>query len=157
MEKKEVKVTGMVRLQVLDSNGNVLQDTGFQKNTITNVAFAVFSGLVGATGSQTAFSYIAVGTDTTAPAASQTTLGAEIVDSGLARAAATVSRSTTTQTNDTLQFDKTFSVTGSKTVGEVGIFNASSSGVMAGRKLVSPTIAVVNTNQLVCTYKITFS
>lgn len=154
--KDDVTIKGYVRLQVRDREGKLLQDTGFEKNLITNVALAVFSGLVGATGAQTAFSYLAVGTDATAAAASQTTLVAEIVDSGLARAAATVTRSTTTQTNDTLQFDKTFTVTGTKTVAEVGVFNAASVGVMAARK-VPTAVSVVNGNTLAVTYKLIFS
>jgi hypothetical protein len=156
MEKESTKISGYVRLVVKNKEGNILQDTGFQKNTITNGALAVFSGLVGATGAQTAFTYLAVGTDATAALASQTTLIAEISDSGLARHAATITRSTTTQTNDTLQLDYTWTVTGSKTVNEIGVFNASSSGVMAARK-VTGAISVANGNSLLATYKIIFS
>jgi len=151
----QIKVEGQVRLQVI-KDGVVLQDTGFQKNTITNVAFAVFSGLVGATGAQTAFTYLAVGTDNTAASASQTALIAEIVDTGLARAAATVSRVTTTQTNDTLQLTYTWTASGSKTVNEIGVFNAASSGTMAARKLTG-ALPLVNGAQLVATYQIKFS
>ena len=150
----QIKVEGQVRLQVI-KDGVVLQDTGFQKNTITNVAFAVFSGLVGATGAQTAFTYLAVGTDNTAASASQTALIAEIVDTGLARAAATVSRVTTTQTNDTLQLAYTWTASGSKTVNEIGVFNAASSGTMAARKLTT-ALALVNGAQLIATYQIKF-
>jgi len=155
-EKEDVKIQGFVRLVVKDKDGNVIQDTGFKKNVITNGALAVFSGLVGNTGAQTAFTYLALGTDSTVAAASQTALGAEIVDTGLARHAATVTRSTTTQTNDTLQLDWTWTATGSKTVVEIGMFNASSSGVMAARKLTG-ALSVVNTNTLAATYKIVFS
>lgn len=157
MKKQDhIKIEGFVRLQVKDSIGNLLQDTGFQKNGITNVALAAFSGLIGNTGSQTAFTYLAVGTGTTAFAASQTTLVTEITDTGLARAAATISRSTTTQTADTLQLDYTWTATGTKTIGEVGVFNAASVGVMAARK-VPTAVTVVNTQTLLVTYKIVFT
>lgn len=146
----------MVRVVTKDRNGNVLIDTGFQKNQITNASLAVFAGLSGNTGAQTAFTYLAVGTSNTATAASQTTLQAEIVDSGLARAAATVTRSTTTQTNDTLQLDYTWTASGTKTVEEVGVFNAASSGVMAGRKLTG-SLPLINTSTLAITYKIIFA
>src|SRR5690349_7431749 len=82
-------------------NGKLLSRSRVH-NTITNVYFAVAAGLVGNTGSQTAFGYLALGTSNTAPSASQTTLVAETVVSGLARTTATISRTTTTQTNDTL-------------------------------------------------------
>lgn len=156
MHKESIQVNGYVRLQVKDKDGNLLTDTGFQRNTIVNAALAVFSGLVGATGSQTAFTFLAVGTDSTAASASQTALIAEIVDTGLARHAATVTRSTTTQTNDTLQLDYTWTATGSKTINEIGVFNAASSGVMAARKLTG-ALSVANTNTVIATYKIIFS
>lgn len=151
-----IKITGIVRLIVKDKFGNIKDDSGWMKNTITNAALAVFSGLIGNVGSQTAFSYLALGTSTTAAAASQTTLVAEITDTGLSRAAATVTRSTTTQTNDTLQFDHTWTATGNKTVEEIGVFNASSSGVMAGRKVTGSKV-MTNTDTLVATYKLIFS
>ena len=121
-----------------------------------NAALAVFSGLAGNTGAQTAFTYLAVGTSSTAVSASQTTLGAEITDSGLARAAATVSRVTTTQTNDTLQLAYTWTASGSKTVEEIGYFNASSSGVMGGRALTT-TKTLVNGETLAAVYQVKFS
>lgn len=157
MQKDYIKVEGFIRLQVKDREGNLLRDTGFEKNGITNAALAAFSGLVGNTGSQTAFTYLAVGTGATAFSASQTTLVAEIVDSGVARVAATITRSTTTQTNDTLQLDYSWSVTGTKTVAEIGVFNAASNGVMAARKVPASTVVIVNGNTLVATYKIVFS
>ena len=136
--------------------GVLMLDTGFIKNTITNASFAVLSGLAGNTGAQTAFTYLAVGTSNTAASASQTALGGEIVDSGLQRAAATVSRVTTTQTNDTLQLSKAFTVTGTKTVEEIGIFNASSSGTMLGRALTG-TQSLVNGSVITLVYKVKFA
>lgn len=153
---KTIKIEGYVRLEHRNAEGNLLFDTGFMKNGTPNVAFAVFSGLVGNTGSQTAFTFIAVGTSSTAFAAADTALGAEISDSGLSRAAATVSRVTTTQTNDTLQLAKTFTATGTKTVTEAGIFNAAS-GVIMGGRVVFTGIGVVNTDTLTITYKVKFA
>lgn len=120
-------------------------------NKMTNASLAAISGLIGNTGSQTAFTYLAVGTSTTAVSAAHTALQAEIVDSGLARAAATVSRTTTTQTNDTLSLVKSFTASGSKTIEEVGIFNASSAGVMLARALTS-SVAVISGNVVTVTY-----
>ena len=153
--KENTHIKGMVRI-VHKRNGKVLSDTGFIRNQITNTSFAVFSGLAGNTGSQTAFTYLAVGTSSTAVSAGHTALQAEITDSGLARASATVTRSTTNQTNDTLQLDYTWTASGTKTVQEIGVFNAASSGVMAGRVLTGAKALTAN-DQLVATYKIIFS
>jgi hypothetical protein len=125
-------------------------------NGITNTGFAAEAGLVGNTGSVSPFTYLAVGTSSTAFSASQTALLGEISTSGLARASATVSRVTTTQTNDTLQLTKTFVLSGSATVEEVGAFNASSSGVMLGRALTG-TVTLVSGDEFIATYKFKFA
>ncbi len=133
-----------------------ISDSGFVKNGTPTVAFAVFSGLVGNTGSQIAAGWLAVGTSNTAFVSSQTTLVAEITDTGFSRAAATVARATITNTNDALTLTKTFTSTGSKTIEEAGVFNAASSGVMLGRTLTgSKTFA--NGESYVLTYRIKFS
>ena len=151
-----VKLTGIVRLVCKRADGTIKWDTGFMKNTITNASLAIVSGLVGNTGSETAFTYLAVGENNADESAGHTALQAEIEDSGLARAAATVSQVTTTQTDDTLQLTKTWTASGSKTVEEVGIFNASSGGTMLGRKKTGSK-AVINGETLTGTYKIVFS
>lgn len=151
----KLKIKGIVELTIRDKNGKV-RDHSVIENATMNAALAVFSGLIGATGAQTAFTYLGLGTSNTAVAASQTTLGAEISTLGLQRASATVSRTTTNQTNDTLQLTKTFTATGSISVEEVGYFNAASSGVMGGRALTT-TKSLVNGETLTVTYKIIFS
>lgn len=159
MIKDALKIGGVFNFKIYENTrdfamGIIKQEIDVH-NTMTNASLAVISGLVGNTGAQTAFGYIAVGTDATAPAASQTALVAEIVDSGLSRAAATVSRTTTTQTNDTLVLAKTFTVTGTKTIAEVGIFNASSSGTMLCRA--TPTAAsLISGNVFLVTYSVKF-
>ncbi len=120
-------------------------------NKMTNASLAVISGLVGNTGAQTAFGYIGLGTSSTAVSAAHTGLQAEIVGSGLTRAASTNSRTTTTQTNDTLNFVKIFTATGSQSIEEIGIFNASSSGTMLARALTG-TVSVANGNVITATY-----
>lgn len=149
-------IKGQVRLQCFDENGNLKWDTGFMKNTITNAGLGVISGLVGNVGSEVAFTYLAVGTSNTAESAAHTALQAEITDSGLERAAATVSQETTTQTDDTLQLTKTWSVTGTKTVEEIGAFNDASAGTMLGRKLTTSK-SVVSGDTLIGTYQFVFA
>jgi len=125
-------------------------------NTITNAGKAEIANLAGNVSTPAAFTYIAVGIGTTAANAADTTLESEIVDSGLERASATVSRVTTTVTNDTLQLVKSFSVTGTKAVTEVGALNASSSGVLLGRQVFS-AVNVVSGDTLAITYKFKFA
>ena len=153
-EKNEIKVKGLVRLQVI-KDGKVLQDTGEMENTITYTGLAQLALLAG-DATAVPFTYLAVGTSSTAAAATQTTLVAEITDTGLERAEATVSRVTTTQTNDTLQLTYTWTATGAKTVEEIGIFNDASAGTMLGRK-VTGALVLVDTATLVATYKVKFA
>lgn len=125
-------------------------------NIITSAGLAAMASRCNGDGSVAVFGYLAVGTGTNAADISDTTLQSEITDSGLARAAATVSRVTTTVTNDTAQFDKVWSVTGTKAITEVGVLNASSLGVLLGRQVFS-AINVVNTYVFQITYKFKFS
>lgn len=156
IQDKLQKLGGRFNLVCRDAQGNIKWETDWFDNSIMNVGFAALSGLAGNTGAQTAFTFLAVGTSNTAVVASQTTLVAEVVDTGLARAAATVSRVTTTQTNDTLQLTYTWTASGTKTIEEIGVFNAASSGVMLARALTTSK-AMVNTDQLTGTYQIKFS
>lgn len=94
------------------------------------------------TGSYAAANYIALTANTTAPAAGDTTLTAEITTAGggLIRAQATYAH---TAGASTYTLTKTFTTNGSDslpvTVGKIGVFNASSSGTMVFETLVSPT------------------
>lgn len=141
---------GVFKLTLRDKDGNVLEEREAH-NKMTNASLAVLTGLIGNTGAQTAFGYLALGTDNTAAAASQTALVSEIVTNGLSRAATTNSRTTTAQTNDTLVFTKTFTVSGASTIQEIGIFNDSSTGTMLCRAVVS-SLTTVSGTSLQCTY-----
>jgi len=156
MEYKDtIKITGLIKAVLKDANGKI-KGIREVKNTITNVSFAVFAGLAGAVDTQTAFTYLALGTGTTAAAATDTALETEITDSGLARAGATVTRETTTLTNDTLQLDYTWTASGSKAVTEAGALNAASVGVLAGRQVFT-ALAAESSDTIQITYKFKFS
>ena len=116
----------------------------------------MFAALLYGDASATPFTYIAVGTSSTAAAATDTTLGAEITDSGLERAAGTVSRVTTTVTNDTFQITKMWTASGTKTVEEVGVFNANSAGTMGNRALTGSK-GVNSGETLTGTYQVKFA
>lgn len=120
-------------------------------NLVTTVGKAAMASRLNGSGGEAAFTYIAVGTGTTAAAVGDTTLQTETATSGLSRVAATVSRTTTDTTNDTAQLQTTFSVTGTVAVTESGVFNAASSGVLLARQVFS-AVNVVNGDSLQITW-----
>lgn len=124
-------------------------------NLVTSAGKAQLALLAG-DASATPFTYLELGTSSTAVSVGQTALIAAITDTGLARAAATVSRVTTTVTNDTLQLVYTWTASGSKTIEEVGVFNAASSGTMLSRALTTSRI-LVNNDTFIVTYKVAFA
>ena len=148
-----IKFDGVYTIEVRDKDGN-LKDREVVENLIVNTGLAEIAGLVGNTGSPTAFTYLAVGSASTAAAATDTTLETELTDGGLERAAATVTRTTTTATNDTLQLVKTFTVTGTKTVREVGVFNDSSAGTMLSRSVLTTDKNLEGGNTFTLTYQL---
>lgn len=115
-------------------DGVVLR-TDTYHNLVTNAGFAGIAARLGALGSVAAFTYIAIGTGTTAAAVTDTALQTEITTGGGARAAATTTLATTTVTNDTLQLDYTFVFSSSFSVSETGVLNASSSGTLLNRRV----------------------
>jgi hypothetical protein len=121
-------------------------------NLVTDAGKAGVASRINAAGGEAAFTYIGVGTGTTAANAADTTLQTELATSGLSRAAATASRVTTDVTNDTAQLVYTFTVTGTAAVTESGVFNAASSGVLLARQVFS-AINVVNGDSLQITWK----
>lgn len=149
-----LKIKGRVSFQIIDIYGNV-RDTWSVNNLIVNAGKALLASLAG-DAAAVPFTFLALGTSSTAVAASQTALQAEITTNGFQRAAATVSRITTTVTNDTLRLVKTFTATGSHTVEEVGIFNDASAGTMLGRALTT-TKSVVSGETLAVTYDVIFA
>lgn len=148
------KLQGEFRLIHRKADGTLVSDETV-KNIFTNAGKAQLALLCG-DATATPFTYVAVGTSSTAVTATDTTLNAEIIDSGLARASGTVTRITTTVTNDTYQISKVFTASGSKTIEEVGVFNASSSGTMLSHAL-SGTKSVASGDTLTVTYTLKIS
>lgn len=120
-------------------------------NLITTTGKAGVASRINGDGSEAAFTYIAVGTGTTAANVADTTLETESATAGLSRAAATVSRTTTDTTNDTARLQKTFTVTGTVAVTESGVLNAASTGTLLARQVFS-AINVVNGDSLQITW-----
>lgn len=96
------------------------------------------------------YKYHEVGTDNTAEANSQTAL---VATSGIARATGTQVEAAA----DQYQSVATVTADTSETWQEHGIFNASTSGVMMDRSLISPTVSVVASDTVQFTYTITFN
>lgn len=125
-------------------------------HTPTEVGFAEIANLAGNVTSPVAFTYLEVGTGTTAENPAHTTLVTPVTDTGLARAAATCTRVQTTVANDTLQLYKDWTATGVKILREIGAFNANAAGIMLGRKLFD-AITTANGDHFQATYKFKFS
>ena len=102
------------------------------------------------------FDYLAIGTGTTAAAAGDTTLQTEIASGGGSRAAATLSRVTTSVTNDTAQLVYTWTFSSSFAVTECGVFSASSGGTLLARQVFA-ALNVASGDTLAITYKVAVS
>jgi hypothetical protein len=127
--KGAIGVSGKVRL--LHKRGEkVISDDTFC-NTITTAGIAEVAGLIN--GSRTgAFTYLALGDSGTEATAADTALTNEITAAGLARVAATCTRTITDTANDTAQLLHTFTATNTQAVREVGIFDSAAVGIMLG-------------------------
>ena len=124
---------------------------------IPNAGLAEMANLWAGDSTPLPMTHIAVGSGDTAFSAADTTLETEIVASGLSRVAVTPTRVTTSTANDTVQMVTTFTVTGTATIKEVGILNASSSGDLGGRTVLTTPKDVVNGSSYTVTYKTIFA
>ena len=122
----------------------------------TNAGFVELAKHATGTGSPVAWTYMALGTGTGQTASATTLDNENTASNGLQRASATASTVTTTVTNDTAQWVKTFTSTATVTITEAGIFNASSGGDMLVVGDLSPTAPMVSTDTLTLTIKCQF-
>lgn len=125
-------------------------------NLVTSAGLAGIASRINGAGSEAAFTYIAIGTGTTAAAAGDTALETEITTGGGARAAATASRTTTTVTNDTATLVHTFTFSASFAVTEAGALNAASAGVLLNRQVFS-AVNVVSSDTLQVTIDVSLA
>lgn len=115
---------------------------------ITNAGKAAMASRLNGSGAEPVFVQIGIGTGAVAAALTDTTLGTEVKADGtaaagvhaLSSAGTTVSRVTTTVTNDTAQITGPIAITGSIALTEAGVFNINTSGVLLCRQV----FAVVN-------------
>lgn len=95
---------------------------------IPDAGLVVMGKLLGGVDDVAPFTYIAVGSGSTANATSTTALATEITDTGFARV-----QVTPTMTGDVCSWATTFTATGVATVREIGLLNASSDGTLGLR------------------------
>lgn len=132
MEKENTKIKGSLILTLKHKDGSV--EVRRKDNLILNVGFDFIANAIGSANSRPAvIGYTAVGTGTTAVAASQTSLVTE-----LARKAATYSHTTGTKVFSFTTYFAAGEATGAIT--EAGVCNASSGGIFLDRV----TFAVIN-------------
>jgi len=120
MLQDSLKLSGRVGIVLRDKDGNIIEEQTTENLVVNDGLNYICSRMEGT--SQDVMSHMAVGTDSTAVAAGDTTLGTE-----LARVALT---STTVSTN-TIEYVASYSAgTGTGALVEAGIFNAASAGDM---------------------------
>lgn len=145
--EEAVGVRGEVVARVI-RNGQVIREEK-SSNLVVNAGKNALAGLFYGEGGINAFKYVAVGSGTNAPQATDTALQSEITGYGLARTLATGSR-----TDNETTLTASWNVTGSVTVSESGIFNASSAGTMFARVTFSG-LPLVNGDYFELRWKVT--
>lgn len=121
--------------------------------TITNKGIETSARLINNVSPASAFTYIATGTGSTAESVAHTTLASENTSYGAARAAATCSFTSP----GTAQWLKLFIFSGTVVIREIGVFNASSSGDMFLRGLLSANQTFGNGDSVQITITTTIS
>lgn len=128
--QEEMKMIGALKIVLTDENGQVKEEREIPNLVVTTGKGFIASRMVGTSAS--IMSYMAVGSDSTSPAAGNTTLGTE-----LGRVALTSG----TASGAVATYVATFGTgVGTGAIVEAGIFNDNTSGTMLCRT----TFAVVN-------------
>jgi hypothetical protein len=154
MEEKNIAVRGFYRVNLRDSNGELVGDSGWLENVVVNLGFNQYLvSTLGAIAGSKQVSHAALGTGA-APGAADTTLAGEVVKRK-AVTAATSSSSKTLRLTATFGSTDSF-VTNTQNISNIGLFNTSSGGtIFAGNTYASSSCA---TNQQVeATYDILFA
>jgi hypothetical protein len=128
---EDLKVTGELKIVVTDEDGNVKQEHTVPNLVVTAGRNFIASRMVGTT--QGIMSHMAVGSGTTAPALSQTTLVTQLGSRN--------TLSTSSVSGNVVTYAATFGAgQGTGAVTEAGVFNAATGGTMLCRT----TFAVIN-------------
>ena len=148
MIQESMQLHGAMTLLISRANGDT--ETVYQDNLIVNVGFDFIADAIGKSASRpSVMGYIALGTGTTASAATQSALVTEI-DRNAATYAHTAGTKTFTFTADFLAGDATGAIT------EAGVFNAATAGIMFDR-VVFPVVNKGADDSLTAVFTFTMS
>ena len=148
MIDESMQLHGAMTLIVSRANGDT--ETIYRDNLIVNVGFDFIADAIGKAASRPAvMGYIALGTGTTAAAATQSALVTEL-DRNAATYAHTAGTKTFTFTADFLAGDGTGAIT------EAGVFNAATAGIMLDR-VVFPVVNKGADDSLTAVFTFTMS
>ncbi len=154
-------VRGYGRIWVQDPYGvaDPDRDTGWVKNNFVNGGKAFAANKCSGYTTPADMEFLAVGTDNTAESDADTLLGAEINTNGLIRTIGTVSIETTATADDTMKIIYAWSVTGTSTIWEIGLFNivTYNTVTMMARTLLGTSVTVNNLDTCNGEYKIIFA
>ena len=146
LNNETINVTGKLKIEVFGEDGAIKEVREIPNLVVTVGKTFIASRMVGTTAA--VMSHMAVGTDSTAPAAGNTALGVEV---------GRVALTSGTSSGAVATFVATFGAgTGTGALTEAGIFNAASAGTMLCRT----TFAVVNkqsTDGMTITWTVTIS
>ena len=143
-----MQLHGAMTLLISRANGDT--ETVYQDNLIVNVGFDFIADAIGKSASRpSVMGYIALGTGSTAAAATQSALVTEI-DRNAATYAHTAGTKTFTFTADFLAGDATGAIT------EAGVFNAATAGIMFDR-VVFPVVNKGADDSLTAVFTFTMS
>ena len=129
---EELKATGLVKIVHTNAAGELVKEFNVPNLVVTAGKNHIAAKIAATTNSPAAMTHMAIGTGTSTPGASDTTLGTQT---------GRVSLSGSTVSTNTITYTETFPAgTGDGAITEAGIFNASSGGTMLCRT----TFPVVN-------------
>jgi len=123
-------------------------------NLVTNAGMAGVASRINGSGAEAAFTWIGIGTGTTAANVTDTDIETEITTGGGERTDSAVSRTTTDVTDDTATLINTFNFTSTFAVTESGVLNADDGGGVLLCRQVFSAINVVNGDSLQVTWDI---
>jgi hypothetical protein len=129
---ENVKPTGLVTIVQTNAEGKIVKEFQVPNLVVTSGKNHIAAKIAATTNSPAAMTHMAIGTGTSTPGASDTTLGPQT---------GRVSLSGSVVSTNTITYTATFPAgTGDGAITEAGVFNASSSGTMLCRT----TFPVVN-------------
>ena len=129
---EELKATGLVKIVHTNAAGELVKEFNVPNLVVTAGKNHIAAKIAATTNTPAAMTHMAIGTGTSTPGASDTTLGTQT---------GRVSLSGSTVSTNTITYTATFPAgTGDGAITEAGVFNASSGGTMLCRT----TFPVVN-------------